>query len=123
MQLQHLASKIFAALIAVSSLTFVAKASAQPLIVGYSDWPAPIRPGLIRDVDEGESIEVEVWSVPASEFGSFVAHIPHPLSIGKVELEDGRWVSGFICESAAVKGAREITDQGAWRKFIASNIG
>ena len=87
------------------------------------EQPAPMRPGLIRNEEEGKSIEVEVWSVPAREFGSFVSHIPHPLGIGKVELKDGRWVSGFICEAVAVQGARDITDQDTWRKFIASTAG
>ncbi len=84
------------------------------------EQPAPLRPGLVRNEEIGASIEVEVWSVPSSEFGSFVAHIPFPLGIGKVELEDSRWVSGFVCESSAVKGARDISEFGAWRKFMAS---
>ena len=63
-------------------------------------------------------IEVEVWSVPAAEFGSFVAGIPAPLGIGKLELEDGRWLSGFLCEPYGLEGATEITVLGGWRKYI-----
>jgi allophanate hydrolase len=48
----------------------------------------PMRPGLVRTHAGGASIDVEVWSVPAERFGSFVAGIPAPLGIGKVELED-----------------------------------
>ncbi|MFX4226767.1 MAG: allophanate hydrolase [Porticoccaceae bacterium] len=84
------------------------------------DQSAPIRPGLIRNEGAGVAIEVEVWSVPASDFGSFVANIPYPLGIGKLELEDGSWVSGFVCEALAVQGMRDISDHGAWREFIAS---
>ncbi len=78
----------------------------------------PFRPGLIRDTDQGAEIEVEVWKIPASEFGSFVANIPAPLGIGKLELITGRWVSGFICESYGLEGAEEITSLGGWRRYL-----
>ncbi|GGY61946.1 allophanate hydrolase [Marinobacter zhanjiangensis] len=79
----------------------------------------PLRPGLIRDED-GVSLPVEIWRVPADQFGSFVAGIPAPLGIGKVELADGRWVPGFICEPIGLEGAEEITHLGGWRGFLAS---
>ena len=82
----------------------------------------PHRPGLIRDAQQGGHIEVEVWHVPNAEFGSFVAGIPAPLGIGKLELADGRWLPGFICEGHAVASAREITQLGGWRRYLeASN--
>jgi allophanate hydrolase len=80
----------------------------------------PLRPGLIRVAEGGASIEVEVWSVPAEHFGSFVAGIPAPLGIGKVELEDGERVCGFICEGHAAAGAEDITSLGGWRAFLSS---
>lgn len=80
----------------------------------------PHRPGLVRVGDGGASIEVEVWSVPVREFGSFVAGIPSPLSIGVVELEDGSKVQGFVCEDIAARGAQDITSFGSWRAFVAA---
>lgn len=77
----------------------------------------PYRPGLIRDPQHGAAIEVEVWNIPAAEFGGFVAAIPAPLGIGKVELSDGRWLSGFICEGHAIASATEITSLGSWRRY------
>ncbi len=82
----------------------------------------PYRPGLLRDPENGAAIEVEVWAVPAEHFGSFVAGIPAPLGIGKVELADGSWVSGFTCEPYGVKGAEEITARGSWRNFLSPAI-
>jgi allophanate hydrolase len=79
----------------------------------------PLRPGMVRD-GEGVSLPVEIWRVPADQFGSFVAGIPAPLGIGKVELADGRWVSGFICEPIGLEGAQEITHLGGWRGFLDS---
>ena len=76
------------------------------------------RPGLIRVDREGSSIEVEVWEMPSTEFGSFVAAIPQPLGIGKVELENGEWLPGFICEGYAVDGAEDITALGGWRSYL-----
>jgi allophanate hydrolase len=78
----------------------------------------PIRPGLVRVPAGGASIDVEVWSVPAEHFGSFVVGIPSPLGIGKVDLEDGEQVSGFVCEAHAVEGARDITALGGWRQYL-----
>ncbi len=80
----------------------------------------PYRPGMIRDDANGAAIEIEIWSVPKEQFGSFVAQIPAPLGIGKVETADGRWLPGFICESHAIGYAKEITDLGGWRKYIES---
>ena len=81
----------------------------------------PHRPGLIRDEQHGSAIEVEVWQVPAEAFGGFVAAIPAPLGIGKLELADGRWLPGFICEGHAVAGSSEITELGGWRRYIAKH--
>jgi allophanate hydrolase len=78
----------------------------------------PHRPGLVRVSSDGAAIEVEVWSVPATLFGSFVAGIPAPLCIGRVELESGEQVAGFVCESHATTTATDITALGTWRRYL-----
>ena len=79
----------------------------------------PPKPGMIHDPGyAGKGIAIEVWSLPAEGFGRFVARIPAPLGIGKLTLEDGSTVSGFLCETHAVKGAEEITHLGGWRAYI-----
>ncbi len=78
------------------------------------------RPGMVRDEDNGHALEIEVWKISPSEFGSFVAAIPGPLGIGKVEVSDGRWLPGFICESFAVDATKDITDLGGWRNYLSS---
>jgi allophanate hydrolase len=75
---------------------------------------------MVKVTEGGEAIEVEVWSVPAEYFGSFVAGIPSPLGIGKVLLAEGRLVSGFVCESLGVQGAQDITALKGWRAYLAS---
>lgn len=81
----------------------------------------PPKPGMVRDPGfTGPGLEIEVWSLPPAEFGEFVARIPEPLGVGKICLEDGSWVSGFLCEAHAVKSAEEVTQFGGWRAFLAS---
>ncbi len=80
---------------------------------------APPKPGMVRDPGHGSAIEVEVWRLPVREYGSFVAGIPSPLGIGQVELENGEWVQGFVCEGWAVQGAEEISQLGGWRAYLA----
>ncbi|WP_019903369.1 allophanate hydrolase [Methylobacterium sp. 77] len=81
----------------------------------------PAKPGLINEPGfVGPSLEVEVWALPPAGFGHFVAAIPAPLGIGKITLEDGSHVSGFLCESHAVRGAEEVTGHGGWRAYLAS---
>jgi allophanate hydrolase len=80
----------------------------------------PFRPGLVQVAEDGVAIDVEVWRMPMAHFGSFVAGIPAPLGIGKVKLADGSQVSGFLCESLAVAGARDISGLGGWRQYLAS---
>ncbi len=72
----------------------------------------PPKPGLIR-ADDGAAIEIELWKLPVTEFGSFVALIPGPLGMGTLETEDGRQVKGFICEGWAIPDAKDITALGA----------
>jgi allophanate hydrolase len=82
----------------------------------------PPKPGLARAA-EGEAaaaIGVEVWELPLRRFGEFVAEVPAPLGIGSVELADGSWVKGFICEPAALADAEDITGFGGWRAYLAS---
>ena len=46
--------------------------------------------------------------------------MPAPLAIGRIELEGGRWVHGFVCESQAVQDAPDITRLGGWRAYLAT---
>ena len=79
----------------------------------------PRRPGLVRVREDGGAISAEVWALPADGFGRFVAGIPAPLGIGTIELSDGTTAKGFLCESAGLDGATDITAKGGWRAFLA----
>jgi allophanate hydrolase len=75
---------------------------------------------MVRVAEGGAAIEMEVWELPAREFGSFVAGIPGPLGIGTVRLEDGSSVQGFVCEAIGATGAEDITTLGSWRRYLAA---
>lgn len=82
---------------------------------------SPLKPGVVRAPGFcGPGLEVEVWALEPAAFGRFVARIPAPLGIGKLRLEDGTEVPGFLCEAHAVERAQEITALGGWRAFMAS---
>jgi allophanate hydrolase len=82
----------------------------------------PVRPGLFR-MDDGSTygaIEVELWDVPRGQVGSFLELVPPPLGLGSIQLFDGSWVRGFICEPWGRRDSIDITHFGGFRAFIAA---
>ena len=65
----------------------------------------------------GAAIEIEVWALPAEQFGRFVAAVPPPLSIGTIGSPTAARCKGFLVEAEAVAGARDISSFGGWRAF------
>jgi allophanate hydrolase len=80
----------------------------------------PAKPGLVRQREGGSAIELEIYRLDAESFGAFTANVGAPLGIGNVELENGEWVKGFVCEAAATEGAVDISHWGGWRAYLAS---
>lgn len=80
----------------------------------------PPRPGLLRDDQGTGPIAVELYDLPPDGFGKLVASVAPPLAIGTIELENGAFVKGFLCESWAAARARDITSFGGWLPFRAS---
>ena len=78
----------------------------------------PPKPGLVKTASNGSAIDLEVYRMPTTEVGSFLGLIPAPLGLGNIELDDGSWVKGFICEPYAIEGAKDISDLGGWRPYI-----
>jgi len=79
----------------------------------------PIRPGLLRSFSQdGNTINLEIWRIPKKNFGKFIEYVQAPLSIGSVELEDGKWIKGFLCENSGTINAKNISNIGDWREYI-----
>jgi allophanate hydrolase len=83
----------------------------------------PLRPGLIRRPGGDATIEVEVWELPETRLGAFLAQLPAPLTFGTLELIDGSRATGILCEDHATRDARDITAHGSWRAWLASRPG
>lgn len=82
----------------------------------------PAKPGLLRVAPgTGHRIALEIWEMPVQAYGSFVALIPAPLGIGRIRLDDGGDVQGFLCEPFALAGASDISHFGGWRAYLAAN--
>lgn len=82
-----------------------------------------LKPGLVKIEDDdndypGVEIEVEIWSLPIDQLGSFLALIPSPLGLGKLELVDGHEIVGFICENYGIEKGKNISHSGGWRNWI-----
>lgn len=80
------------------------------------------KPGLILVPDNGACIEIEIWDIPMHAVGRFLSTIPSPLGLGSVEVKDGRWVKGFICEAYGLRGAKDVTEHKGWRNYKKSLV-
>ncbi|MCH3964851.1 MAG: allophanate hydrolase [Clostridium sp.] len=78
----------------------------------------PSKPGLIRVQNNGKRIKLEIWNIPRTQLGKFLEMIPEPLGIGKVELDDGTRVLGFICEGYMQTKGEDISKFKSWRNII-----
>jgi allophanate hydrolase len=79
---------------------------------------SPPKPGLVRAESDGIAIELEIYDLPTETIGSFLGLIPSPLGLGTIELEDGTWVKGFICEPVGITGATNISQYGGWKNYL-----
>ena len=63
----------------------------------------PKKPGLLKvsPAKKGESIEVDVFSIPKGNLGFFMERVKSPHTIGTITLMSGERVKGFLCESFA----------------------
>ena len=89
-----------------------------PRYLLYALGGAVARPGLVAVREGGAAIETELWAMPDAALGGFLAGIPSPLGLGKVLLDDGSEVIGFICEPGKLDDARDITALGGWRAYL-----
>ena len=79
-----------------------------------------VKPGLVRSENSGFDFEVEVYKIPKERVGDFLSLIPYPLGLGKVELSDGSFQTGFVCEGEAIKNAEDISSFGSFKSYLKS---
>jgi hypothetical protein len=95
--------------------TFIRETATEPT---YRLWSIDDRhPAMVRVLEGGVAIAVELWQVPAAGLGT---QEPTGLSIGKVRLCDAEVVLGVLGEPALCEDQLEITEWGGWRAYLAS---
>ncbi|PVZ86355.1 glutamyl-tRNA amidotransferase [Serratia sp. S1B] len=84
----------------------------------YRLWSINDRhPGMIRVMEGGISVPLELWELPMASFATLLLSEPEGLSIGKVKLQDGSVVLGVLAEPWLLEGQKEITEHGGWRQY------
>ncbi len=83
----------------------------------YDEFPA-----MIREENDGDQIEVEIWSLSPSALITILQKEPPGLCIGQIELEDGDTVFGVLGEPYIVIDQKEITGWKGWRNYLHSQI-
>lgn len=97
---------------------FVREAETAPV---YRLWSISDRhPAMMRAEQDGASIALEIWALPAPAIATVLLQEPPGLCIGRIELRDGTTVLGVLGEPYLCRSGREITHLGGWRAYIAS---
>lgn len=76
------------------------------------------KPGVIRSSENGTEIELEIYRINKNYIGDFLDLIPYPLGLGRIELNNGQWITGFTCEAENVKDCMDVSSFGGFRRYI-----
>ncbi|BBZ21470.1 hypothetical protein MGAD_58050 [Mycolicibacterium gadium] len=81
----------------------------------------PPKPAVTRVPDgaAGASIMGHRWLLSPRLLGLFLAALPAPMQLGKVEFDDGTWRTGFSCDASADTGP-DISHYGSWPAAVAA---
>jgi len=81
----------------------------------------PAKPAITRVPDgaPGTALSGHRWLLSPAALGRFLATLPAPMQLGKVEFDDGTWRTAFGCDGAAATGA-DISAFGSWPAAIAA---
>ncbi|MFG1932706.1 allophanate hydrolase [Mycobacterium sp. NPDC048908] len=82
---------------------------------------APPKPAITRVPDDarGAALRGHRWLLSPAALGRFLAALPTPMQLGKVEFDDGTWRTAFGCDGAAPTGP-DISAHGSWPAAIAA---
>jgi allophanate hydrolase len=71
-------------------------------------------------VDSGASLPGELWLLSPAGLGTLLAGLPAPMTLGRIQLDDGSEVLGFGCSAP---DGPDITRYGGWRSYLtAQNV-
>ncbi|MCI4665632.1 MAG: allophanate hydrolase [Neomegalonema sp.] len=69
--------------------------------------------------ENGAAFPIELWALPRTALGDFIATLPAECSVGSARLADGDVVRSVFCAATAHRLARDVTAFGDWRGYIA----
>jgi allophanate hydrolase len=81
----------------------------------------PAKPAVTRvpDGTQGAALSGHRWLMSPAALGRFLAALPAPMQLGKVEFDDGTWRTAFGCDASAATGA-DISSYGSWPAAVAA---
>jgi allophanate hydrolase len=81
----------------------------------------PAKPAVTRVAHggAGAALSGHRWLMSPAALGRFLATLPAPMQLGKVEFDDGTWRTAFGCDASAATGA-DISSYGSWPAAIAA---
>lgn len=80
----------------------------------------PPKPGVTRVPDgvDGAPLTGHRWLLSPAALGRFLAELPAPMQLGKVEFADGSWRTAFGCDGS-VQGD-DMSSYGSWTAAVAA---
>lgn len=79
----------------------------------------PPKPAVERVATGGTALLGHRWLLSPAALGAFLAALPAPMQLGKVECDDDTWRTGFGCDSSAATGP-DISNYGSWPDAVAA---
>jgi allophanate hydrolase len=81
----------------------------------------PPKPGITRVPDGGgTALKAHRWLLSPAALGHFLAGLPAPMQLGKVEFDDGTWRTSFGCDGGAADAGVDISRYGGWAAAVAA---
>jgi allophanate hydrolase len=81
----------------------------------------PPKPAITRVPDSGgTALKAHRWLLSPAALGGFLAALPAPMQLGKVEFDDGTWRTSFGCDGGAADAGADISHFGGWAAAVAA---
>jgi hypothetical protein len=77
------------------------------------------KPGIVRVKADGECIRGERWLLSPAALAVLIDGLFEPMVLGRVRLNDGTTVIGFLFEPIAAEMGDNISERGDWRTYLA----
>jgi allophanate hydrolase len=81
----------------------------------------PPKPAITRVPNGGgTALKAHRWLLSPAALGRFLAALPAPMQLGKVEFDDGTWRTSFGCDGGAADAGVDISRYGGWAAAVAA---